>query len=79
MIRLYKQIKPLMQIRTINKDGSIWWHDPKTNQGCLFAVNTRSITVPYGFEAAPIYNTQSTFSAGTHAFNGIAAFELIQQ
>lgn len=75
---LYLQLKDLMQVRTLNEDGSISWLNPAIGEGCLFAIDTGSITVPVGFDAVPVYNTQQTFGPGKHQFDGLAAFKLVR-
>ena len=74
--RLYLELAPVMQVRTLHEDGSIAWRNPATGEGCLFAVGSGSLTVPADCRVEPVYGTAKSFGPGTHALPGVAAFRL---
>lgn len=74
--RLYRDLAPLMQVRTLCEDGSIVWHAPDAADSLVFVPGTGSLTVPAGEVAQPLYGGAGPLGEGCHQVTGLAAYRL---
>lgn len=74
--RLYRDVREIMQVRTLHDDGSVEWQNPASGQRVLFAAGDDTVTVPEGFIAEPVYAATQPLTAGRHPKTRLAAFKL---